>query len=591
MAKEDSADAASTDAVAVDQVSSDVPADVGPAKGGTAEIQLLSVSDWHGQLDPISESVKDGTQLFGGVGVLMTYFKADRAAKPHTFFLTGGDAFGATPALSNFFNDKPAVEALNLLGLFADTFGNHNFDAGVAKLKDLIALANYKYVSSNLVGLDGELPKMVTTPYLMFPVGVGANTVQVAVLGITNPDAPSLLFPGKMGKIQVQEPIAAANAAAKSARDGGAHVVIALVHMGATGKDDKDQPTGPLMDFVKGIKGIDVVLGDHTGQVVNGEFGGTLVVENKSKGRTYSRVLLQVTDGVVTKKSATTVEPAGLFTFNLGKDAGGATNKCPAVACPADKGLTCVEGKCVKELAKADPAAETLLKPYRDKLALVYDDKVAKVSELMIRDGVIERKQEVPIGNLIADALLSYYKDAGAQIAFTNSGGIRDSMPSSYKPKATGLVRTGCSKDTPCDLVIGDVFSVLPFGNTCVVRKITGEQLWLTLEHSVAKTPASDGRFLQIGGFKFSYSAKSAVGSRVKSVTLLADGKEIPNSKDFMLTMVTNDFTNAGGDSFTMLIEKAPSPALEVMADVVLSYLKKQGTFAPPKVERITVVE
>ena len=39
---------------------------------------------------------------------------------------------GATPPLSSFFGDIPAVKSQRLMGVQVGTFGNHNFDSGIA---------------------------------------------------------------------------------------------------------------------------------------------------------------------------------------------------------------------------------------------------------------------------------------------------------------------------------------------------------------------------------------------------------------------------------------------------------------------------
>src|SRR5215208_2603543 len=106
-------------------------------------IQLVNVSDWHAQLDPLNG--------VGGAAALSTYFKQERAANPNTLVLTAGDAYGAAPPLSGFFDEEPAVKAMNLMGFDADTFGNHNFDRGTAHLRRMMDLAQFPYIVSNLL--------------------------------------------------------------------------------------------------------------------------------------------------------------------------------------------------------------------------------------------------------------------------------------------------------------------------------------------------------------------------------------------------------------------------------------------------------
>src|SRR5918992_5678334 len=118
------------------------------------QIQILAVSDWHGQLDPLDIV---GVGQVGGASVISTYWKRDRVGKPNTITLTAGDAFGATPPLASFFDEEPAVKAMNLMGFTADTFGNHNFDKGTLHLQRMVDLAQFDYVSANLRNIESNL--------------------------------------------------------------------------------------------------------------------------------------------------------------------------------------------------------------------------------------------------------------------------------------------------------------------------------------------------------------------------------------------------------------------------------------------------
>ncbi|HSM44728.1 MAG TPA: bifunctional metallophosphatase/5'-nucleotidase, partial [Acidimicrobiia bacterium] len=96
-----------------------------PPRGGVTELQIIQYSDWHGQLDPLSVF---GEGTFGGAAVLATYFQQEEANNPNTLIITGGDDFGASPPLSSFFGEVPAVLAQNLMGTDVSALGNHNFD-------------------------------------------------------------------------------------------------------------------------------------------------------------------------------------------------------------------------------------------------------------------------------------------------------------------------------------------------------------------------------------------------------------------------------------------------------------------------------
>jgi 5'-nucleotidase len=519
-----------------------VPASAAPRK--TVDIQILNVSDWHGQLDP-----NNGV---GGAAVLSAYFQQERVANPNTLTLTAGDAVGATPPLSGFFDDVPAIKAMRLMGFDADTVGNHNFDSGLARLQSQIELAGsttelgkpFTYLSANLKNVDEN----VTGIEKMKIFNVGG--VKVAVIGLTNPEAPGLVFPGNFGTIEITDPVAAANRTRAVARKAGAQVVIGLIHAGITVKNADGSGTGPLVDFANGVTGFDLILGDHTDFEYEATINGALVTENKSKGAKYS-------------KTKITVDPA--------------------------KGVIAKSVQFVTPLASAvmpDQAVVDMLAPYRAELAKAYDGKIGVATGVFPRGGTpaVERVGEVAIGNLVTDAMRWKY---GTQLALTNGGGLRSTLPSSYKPIDTSLRRNtpGYAAGPPYDLVIGDVYEVLPFGNSVVTRSVTGTQLWAVLEHSVGAIPAANGRFGQISGFKFSYDATKPVGLRVVSVTL-DNGTPIPADAT-TYTLATNDFTNAGGDGYTMLAD-GQGVTRNLMANDLLDYIKDKGTISPTIEGRIT---
>lgn len=505
-------------------------------------IQFLSVSDWHAQLDPLAVN---GANV-GGAAVLSAYWQADRAANPNSLTLTAGDAYGAAPPLSSFFEEETAVKTMNLMGIDVDTFGNHNFDRGTAHLQRMIDLAEFPYVSANLANVDENLRGIKA--FEIFEV----DGVKIAVIGVTNPEAPTLVFPGNFGTIQVTDPVPAANRARAAAKQAGAQVFVAITHMGITGSDPATgAPVGPLIDFANNVGGFDIIFGDHTDMQFNAIINNALVVENRSKGLTYSKTNL-------------TVDPAN----------GRVLDRSVQFVTPLSSGVT------------PDATIVNLLAPYRSQLAAAFDAKVGVATALFPRAGNVERVREVAIGNLIADALRLEY---GTQLAFTNGGGIRASLPSSYAPVDRTLRRAtaGYAAGPPYDLVVGDIFTVLPFGNSVVTRSVTGAQLHAVLEHSIAALPSSNGRFAQISGFKFTYDLSRAPGSRVVSVTL-DDGTPILADAT-TYTLATNDFTNAGGDGYTMLVD-GQGTTRDVMANVLLDYIRERGTISPSIEGRITAV-
>ena len=536
---------------------------------GPVTIQFLNVSDWHAALDPNIAGI-------GSAAAISTYWKTDRLAHP-TLTLTAGDDFGATPPLSGFFNEEPAILAQRLMGIQVGTFGNHNFDRGIAHLQQMINLAGaptsadapgtpFKYVSANLQGRDGPGGLTGVQDFAMFDVG----EVKVAVVGVTNPEAPSLVLPGSFGPIVPQPAAPAAMAAQVAARAAGADVVVAIGHLGVRGFED-GQPFGELIDFANAVSGFDVIFGDHTDIQFSGTVNGQLVHENRSFGVTYAKTLLTInpSSGEVVGSSASFVTPTA------------------AAVTP-------------------DPAIVAMLAPIRAELSEILDVPIGVATASFPRGGNLERREEVALGNLVADGMRWKY---GTQLGYMNSGGIRTPFPNpAYLPVDHTLRRpsAGYAAGPPFDLVLGDVYSVLPFNNAITTRTVTGDQLWAMLENGVSRIDSvsglgTDGRFPQISGFKFTFDFGNPTGctgvvntaswecstaSRVTVVTLNDGTPILPDGTTY--TMALPNFVNLGGDNYTMLND-GQGTSLESDAVVMNEYLDFLGSPFTPVVDgRIT---
>ena len=370
-----------------------VPANADNANGGgvPVDIQFLSVSDWHAQLDPLFVF---GVGTFGGAAELSAYWDADRAANPNTITLTAGDAFGAAPPLSSFFDEEPAVRSMRMMGFDVDTLGNHNFDSGITELQNLIDIAGdtpghepgrpFTYVSSNLTNRDDNLTRV--EDYII----LNRSGVKVAIIGVTNPEAPTLVFPGSFGTIEVTDPIAAANAAREDAIADGADLIVAIGHLGVTGFDGGGNPVGPLVDFANGVTGFDLIFGDHTNVEFGGTINGALVIQNRSRGRTYARVNVVVDrKGNIDSKSFEFVDP-------------------------------------VSSSVTPDPEIVAFLDPLRAELSELLSGVIGQSTVPIPRSDECGQSSgrhcESLIGDLVTDAMRDRY---GTDFAITNAGGLR----------------------------------------------------------------------------------------------------------------------------------------------------------------------
>ncbi len=513
--------------------------------GRTTSIQLVNVSDWHGQLDPLVV----GSTAVGGAAALSAYFTQERAANPNTLTLTAGDAVGATPPISSFFQDTPTIQAMNLMGFQVDTFGNHNFDAGVGRLQSQIDMADFQYVDANLANRDENLTGV--KDFAIFDLG----GVKVGVIGITNPEAPELVFPGSFGTMYPTDPVKAALRARGAAKDAGAQVIVVLTHMGVTGFDAAGAPSGPLMDFAKAVNAngdrkspkIDVIVGDHTDVQYSGVINGALVYENRSKGLTYARATLSVdANGKVVDKAVQFVTPT-------------------------------------VSAVTPDPAVAALVNSYRTQLQPILGTVIGSATRVIPRADACGngagRTCESLVGDVTTDALRTRY---ATDVAITNSGGLRADLTCPQAGGGSGF----CPAYTapPYLITRGQVLSVLPFGNVAVTLSVSGAELKTMVENGVSRMPAVDGRFPQVSGMCFTYDIEAAAGSRVTgAVRQAVDGSCTGAAVDLTAastyTLAENDFMAAGGDGYPNFISRVVTR--EILDQVLADHVAAASPLAP----------
>ena len=266
------------------------------------EITILNISDWHAQLAPLAETADNvstagalnPTFSIGGAAFIDTWyeqFEADAAGD--VIRVNGGDSFGgATPPISNFFEDRPSVEIMNMMGIDVEAIGNHQFDRGEQFLRnELIPLANFPVLSANVVFPNGQTPAEWDPSHVF-----SFENEKVGVVGFTTEATPSLVFPGNLGPFQVVSAVDTVQAETDRLRNKGIEVIVALGHEGANA-GTVTEPTGALIDIADELEGVDVVIGDHNDVQVNAvRPNGVLVTENRGKGIRFTRVRIVVDD-------------------------------------------------------------------------------------------------------------------------------------------------------------------------------------------------------------------------------------------------------------------------------------------------------
>jgi 2',3'-cyclic-nucleotide 2'-phosphodiesterase (5'-nucleotidase family)/predicted AlkP superfamily phosphohydrolase/phosphomutase len=543
------------------------------------EVSILDISDYHGQLVPLTEAAdfvigaSPATPLgpsftIGGAAFLKPWFDAYRAENPGaTLTVTAGDAVGATPPISSFFGDKPTIELMNRMGFTLDGLGNHNFDRGEEYLREeLIPLAKFKYVSANVLhSRTGDTPAEWSKSRVF-----NFGNFKLGVIGFTNSDAPTLVKPGSFGPFVVTDPLAAVNKRASQLRRSGVGPIVAMGHLGADeGTAVRPEPyyasaspTGPLISLADNVQKVDAVIGDHTNfQVLEHRQGGkVLTVENLSKGVRLTRVRLIVnitTDRVV------------YSTADFHK--------------PWTIGVT------------PDPAIQARINELSAELAPILGVVIGESTVEILRSDSCGRADgrlcESKVGNVVTDAMRVAEE---TDFAITNAGGLRDAL--TCPPAGGGAGFCPSFTPPPWKITHGQVLSVLPFGNFTVEVTVNGAELKTLLENGVSAMPAANGRFPQVSGLCFTYDIAKPVGSRVTAAVVAnADGSCSSTPVNLTAaggpyTLAENDFMGDGGDGYTSFRGRYTSRGITMEEDV-RNYISANTPISPSIQGRITCID
>ena len=531
------------------------------AQASNKAVQVLQLSDLHG-------AIEVGTSF--GAAVLASNWTADRAANAATVALSSGDNIGAAPPISTEFEELPTIEALNLAKLDVSVFGNHEHDRNIDHVNKVIEKSDFQWIVSNYNPDALAVLKSGAKQAKNYTI-IDRGGVKIGIVGANTSETIEQVFPGNLDykdasgakkTIDISPSVAGVNSAIVEAKAAGAEIVIALLHQGWL-ENANGTAKGQLNTLASEIKGAVAIFGGHSHQTYASVIPGSVRVppvvlgQTRNSGVEYTRTQICMRNGKVVGQSIQHVLRAASTTINTGV---------------------------LSTVTAQDAAAAAMVKTYKDQLTAKLDVRIGKVSAVFPRGGTpaVERSGETPMGNYIADLMRAKYK---TDFAIQNGGGIRSALPApTYIPADTTLVRTGAG---PLDVTLGDAFTVYPFGNQVATTVITGENLWKALENGVGGNYPGDGRFPQISGFKYSFDASKAIGSRIVSVTKL-DGTAIAkDSKEYSLT--TLDFLIYGGDGYLNVFSPSQAKVKGALLDIFVDALK--ADMAAGKVTQLPVAD
>jgi 2',3'-cyclic-nucleotide 2'-phosphodiesterase (5'-nucleotidase family) len=336
--------------------------------GPKAEAQSLTIlytNDEHGWIAPDDENA-------GGAAAMMQRWRDEEGyAEDSSFLILSGGDMWTGPALSTWFDGKPTIEVLNVMGYDAAAIGNHEFDFGPEGLRERAAEAEFPFLAANLLDAQTGEQSELALPYVIKPVG----NLEVGIIGLASTGTPKTTMPTHVEGLIFAPYAETLEMIAPEVREEGADVLIVISHLCGREMEALAQVAADL--------GIAMIGGGHCHERINRiADGGVLLVESQAYMQAYTRIDLTVDPG-----SDEVLESTAQIKENL--------------------------------TGAQDEAVAAIVDSWQVQLDDALDEVIGYTDQ-----GIRQRSPEM--FNLVTDAWLAAYP---ADIAMSNSGGFRQDIP------------------------------------------------------------------------------------------------------------------------------------------------------------------
>lgn len=526
-------------AMALSLFSLQAPMQAEAATGGEFELKVMHTNDTHAHVEAAPKRA--------------SIIKRLRQENPNNLLLDAGDVFSGT-LYFNTYEGAVDLELMNYMDYDAMTFGNHEFDLGSSEnghlaLSEFVKGATFPIVSANADFSQDELFKDLQVggyaedyedAKIYDGVVKDINGEKVGIFGLTTEETKAISSPGS---VTFSNYIKEANESVKAFEELGINKIVAVTHIGFD--DSAEYDNDKLL--AEAVDGIDIIVGGHTHKTlekpvkVEKEGNPTIIVQANE----YSKFLGEL---------------------NVTFDSNGVIQSY-------DGQLHDVHAEEVE-----DTGAAEILAKYKSEIDELKNQSIDVETEVELDGsrglwGV--RAGETNLGNIITDGMLAKAQtiNPNVSIALQNGGGIR----------------AGIDKG---DITVGEVLTVMPFGNALAIMQLTGAEIVEALEHSVRQFPAENGGFLHVSGIAFSFDGKAEARNRVQEVLVETDGGYEAIDLEATYHVATNTFTAKGGDGYEMFAnayeEGRVSEPGNIDYEMFIDYASQWNAIRPEVEGRIT---
>jgi 5'-nucleotidase/UDP-sugar diphosphatase len=474
-----------------------------PTKVRTDDIYVFYTSDVHCGVDK--------NLGFASAKAIVEDTKAEH---PYVALVDMGDYLqGGT--LGVLTQGEEIISLMNEMGYDAATIGNHEFDYGIARLAELIKMANFPIVGSNIIYTGNKENALADVPGYTIKDFDGTK---VAFVGVLTPSSIRTSTPTNFVEdgefvydfCSQDDGLQLANAVQTSvdaARKEGADYVILLSHLGTR---ESDRPYDAIT-LIKNTKGIDAVLDGHA----HAEIIGDYYLNAEGKEIPLSSVGTQMAN-----LGELIIDKEGNITTLL-----------------------------ISEYDKQDEKTTEVVTKANNRVEEILSEVIGTTSfTLSITDenGIrLARNREIGLADFVAD---TFREELETDVVMINGGSVRSTVEEG-------------------EITYGDIINVAPFMNSLSSCYATGQQIMDALEFGSMytekitsfdeKAVGEFGGFLQVSGLKYTIDTsvptpvvldenKMFTGiegeRRVKDVMILQDGEYVPIDPEKNYSVGSSDY-------------------------------------------------
>lgn len=342
-------------------------------------LRVIHSNDTHGAYLPRNFPTPQGNVPLGGYGAMYEHLRILREGAPRSVYLDAGDQQTGTAFAALEYNGAvggAVIEVFNHLRPDATTFGNHEFDHSLANLKRLVQLADYPFVSSNLIEKDSGKALGGKPWYIIHRDGIS-----IGVMGLTLTELPEKVKIENVANIEILDYTTAINRYLDDL-DRQTDLIVILTHNGweadsllATQLDDR----------------VDMIIGGHTHTYIDGpkQVNGIYILQSGSYLSHIGYADIDVVEDRIVSFTSHLVPLTGIA------------------------------------ISEDNPVA-----PFVSDLAQRIESELGTVIGSIPVDWVPDKYQETEVSRWMAHALKAEYQDIyHPDLAIVNCGGFRKVIP------------------------------------------------------------------------------------------------------------------------------------------------------------------